>query len=139
MTILQNSPDMTKQRPRVAIVDDDAAVRKSLSLLLDAAAFETDTYASAADFLRSLPNGLPHCLIVDLQMPDMTGLELQQHLVDAGIDIPTIAITAHSEFAAEERCRSAGARAFLIKPIQDETLIAAINSIVPGIATGANT
>jgi FixJ family two-component response regulator len=123
---------MPEQRPRVAIVDDDAAVRKSLSLLLDAASFETDTYGSAADFLRSLPQGLPQCLVVDLQMPDMTGLELQQHLARAGIDIPTVAITAHNEFGAEARCRSAGARAFLLKPIHDEALIAAINSAVAG-------
>jgi FixJ family two-component response regulator len=130
---------MSNPRPRIAIVDDDAAVRNSLSLLLDSAEFETDTYASAADFLRSLAESLPQCLIVDLQMPDMNGIELQRHLIAAGIDIPTVAITAHNEFGAEERCRSAGARAFLLKPIQDETLIAAINSVVTGVATGPNT
>jgi FixJ family two-component response regulator len=104
-------------------------------LLLDAASFEADTYESAADFLRSLDSGIPQCLIVDLHMPDMTGIELQRHLVCTGINIPTIAITAHNEFGAEARCRSAGARAFLLKPIQDNTLIAAINSAVGDEAT----
>jgi|SRR6516164_375178 FixJ family two-component response regulator len=121
---------MSKLHARIAIVDDDLAVRKSLSLLLDASSFETETYGSAADFLDSLSGGPPQCLIVDLQMPDMTGIELQDHLVHAGIDIPTIAITAHNEFGAEERCRAAGAKAYLIKPIDDDTLVAAINSAI---------
>jgi len=128
---------MSKQRARGAIVDDDPSVRKALSLLLSASSFETDTYGSAAEFLQSLRNGKPECLIVDLQMPDMTGLELQHHLVRGGINIPTIAITAHNEFGAMERCRSAGAKAFLLKPIQEETLIAAINSAM-GVGDGGS-
>jgi len=121
---------MSKHRARVAIVDDDAAVRKALSLLLSASSFETDTYGSAAEFLQSLPHGIPQCLIVDLQMPGMTGLELQDHLVRGGFHIPAIAITAHNEFGAEERCRSAGVRTFLLKPIEEVTLIAAIEAAV---------
>jgi len=128
---------MSKQRARVAIVDDDPSVRKALSLLLNASSFEADTYGSAAEFLQSLRDGKPECLIVDLQMPDMTGLELQHHLVRDGINIPTIAITAHNEFGAMERCRSAGAKAFLLKPIQEVTLIAAINSAM-GVADGGS-
>jgi len=122
---------MSKQLPRIAIVDDDASVRKALSLLLNASSFETDAYKSAADFLRSLSgDALPNCLIVDLQMPDMSGLELQHHLVRGGINIPTIAITAHNEFGARERCQSAGAKAFLLKPISEEILIAAIKAAI---------
>ena len=121
---------MSKLQVRIAIVDDDVAVRNSLSLLLDASSFQTETYGSAADFRDSLLGDPPQCLIVDLQMPDMTGIELQQHLVRAGIDIPTIAITAHNEFGAEERCRAAGAKAYLIKPFDDDTLVAAINSAI---------
>ncbi len=69
----------------------------------------------------------PTCLIVDLQMPDMTGLELQLHLTRHGIQIPTIIITAHNEAGARERCESAGASAFLSKPLQDTALLAAID------------
>ena len=108
---------MCNPQARVAIVDDDASVRKALSLLLDAFSFEADTYGSAAEFLQSLPAVIPECLIVDLQMPEMTGLELQRHLVRDGFNIPTIVITAHDEFGAQERCQSAGAKAYLLKPI----------------------
>ena len=80
---------------------------------------------------NSLPNGAPECLIVDLQMPDMTGLELQRHLNNKGISIPTIVITAHSDANTRERCKSAGASDYLLKPVQCDTLIAAI-----GKATG---
>ena len=117
---------MLEQHTRVAIVDDDASVRKALSLLLRASSFEAKAYASVAEFLRSLENGSPECLIVDLQMPEMTGLELQEHLIRHGIRIPTIAITAHNEHGAKQRCESAGASAFLLKPIRKETLIEAI-------------
>jgi FixJ family two-component response regulator len=119
---------MSSQQARVAIVDDDASVRKALSLLLNASSFEVDTYGSAVEFLQSLRTGIPQCLIVDLQMPEMTGLELQYQLVRGGFNIPTIVITAHNEFGAQERCQSAGAKAYLLKPIQEDTLIAAIKA-----------
>ena len=95
----------------IAIVDDDAAVRKALARLLRVSSFDTVTYESAAEFLKSLEAGRPDCLIADLQMPGLTGLELQQHLTRAGINIPTIIITAHDEFGTRERCLAAGARA----------------------------
>jgi FixJ family two-component response regulator len=119
---------MSSQQARVAIVDDDASVRKALSLLLNASSFEVDTYGSAVEFLQSLRTGIPECLIVDLQMAEMTGLELQHQLVRGGLNIPTIVITAHDEFGAQERCQSAGAKAYLLKPIQEDTLIAAIKA-----------
>jgi FixJ family two-component response regulator len=121
---------MSEHLARVAIVDDDTSVRNALALLLGAYSFETATYGSAADFLQSLVGGIPACLILDLQMPEMTGLELQHYLVHKGIQIPTIAITAHDALGAREHCKAAGARAFLLKPIQEETLIAAVNSAI---------
>src|SRR5262245_20510122 len=116
---------------RIAIVDDDAAVLKALSRLLGACSFVPETYQSAREFLASLPERKPACLIVDLQMTDMTGLELQRHLTSNGIHIPTIVITAQNDPGAQERCQSAGASAYLLKPLQRATLIAAI-----GEATG---
>jgi len=110
----------------IAIVDDDPSVLKALARLLRTRALYARTFGSAQEFLDALPDGLPDCLIVDLQMPGMTGLELQQHLVKAGIKIPTIVITAHGDVAARERCESAGAIAFLLKPLQDTSLFAAI-------------
>jgi FixJ family two-component response regulator len=119
---------MVQYRPHVAVVDDDAAVRRALVRLLRTSSFDPVGYGSAAEFLDALGARLPDCLVVDLQMPGMTGLELQQHLAKVGIKIPTIVITAHDGIGTRERCRSAGASAYLLKPFQDATLIAAINS-----------
>ena len=118
---------MSQSARRIAIVDDDASVLKALSRLLGTRSFVPETYGSARAFLDSLPNGAPECLIVDLQMPDMTGLELQRHLNNKGISIPTIVITAHSDTNIRERCKSAGASDYLLKPLQCDTLIAAID------------
>jgi FixJ family two-component response regulator len=115
----------------IAIVDDDPSVLKALARLLSARAIDARTYTSAREFLSVLPDGLPECLIVDLQMPEMTGLELQRNLTRGGVPIPTIVITAHNEASAREHCESAGAIAFLPKPLQDTALLAAI-----GAATG---
>ncbi|MBR0819885.1 response regulator transcription factor [Bradyrhizobium liaoningense] len=122
------------QAPRwVAIVDDDPSVLKALSRLLRTRAIDTQTYESAAEFLDSLPertkDAWPECLILDLQMPGMNGLELQRHLNRSGIQIPTIVITAHSEDDMRELCITAGADAYLLKPLEDLALIAAINDI----------
>jgi FixJ family two-component response regulator len=118
---------MAQPSPWIAIVDDDPSVLKGLARLLRARAFDVRTYTSAREFLGALHEDLPECLIVDLQMPDMTGLELQRHLTRSGLRIPTIVITAHNEAAARERCESAGAVAFLSKPLQDAALLAAID------------
>jgi FixJ family two-component response regulator len=117
---------MAQASPWIAIVDDDPSVLRALARLLRARGIEARMYTSAREFLTALPDGLPECLIVDLQMPDMTGLELQRHLTRTGIVIPTIVITAHNEAGARERCESAGAAAFLSKPLQDTSLLAAI-------------
>jgi len=114
----------------VAIVDDDAAVRKALARLLGACAVRAHCFASAREFLDSLASGLPDCLIVDLQMPEMTGIELQGELTLLGARIPTIVITAHNESGLRERCLAAGATAYLIKPLDGTELLASIDSAV---------
>ena len=123
---------MTQASPWIAIVDDDPSVLKALARLLDTRGLETRTYVSAQDFLATLSDGLPECLIVDLQMPVMTGLELQRHLNRSGIQIPTIVITAHDEVDMRELCKSVGAASYLLKPLQDTSLLAAINSVRRG-------
>jgi|SRR5579871_2644941 len=114
----------------VAIVDDDMAVRKGLARLLGACAIRARSYASAREFLESLPTEMPECLIVDLQMPEMTGLELQGELSRLGARIPTIVITAHNERGLRERCLQAGATAYLVKPLDSTVLLASIDSAV---------
>jgi FixJ family two-component response regulator len=114
----------------VAIVDDDTAVRKALSRLLAASAIRAQCFGSAREFLDSLASGAPVCLVVDLQMPEMTGLELQGELCRLGARIPTIVITAHNESGLRERCLAAGAATYLVKPLDASELIASINSAV---------
>lgn len=119
---------MAEAFPRIAVVDDDPAVLKALSRLLRSRSFSPGTYESGRDFLAALQTDVPDCLIVDLQMPDMNGLELQQHLVSNGIIIPTILITAHSE--AVLHSDDGGFLARLRKPLQEETLFEAIDKAI---------
>jgi FixJ family two-component response regulator len=114
----------------VAIVDDDSAVRKALARLLCASAIEARTFSSGREFLDSLPSGTPDCLIVDLQMPEMTGLELQLELARTGARLPTIVITAHNDAGLRERCLAAGAAAYLLKPLDEGILITTIGATV---------
>jgi FixJ family two-component response regulator len=118
---------MAEASPSIAIVDDDPAVLKALSRLLRSHAFRARTYGSGREFLAALPAGVPDCLIVDLQMPEMNGLELQQHLVDSGVRIPTILITAHADVALPDQ---AGLVASLRKPLQEKALLDAIDKAV---------
>jgi len=123
-----NICSMAKISRSIAIVDDDPSVLKALARLLGTRSFATKTYLSAPQFLASLPEGLPDCLIADLQMPEMTGLELQLDLARRGVQIPIIIITAHDEAGMRARCKSAGAIAYLAKPVSDTSLFAAIDS-----------
>lgn len=117
---------MSRISPSIAIVDDDAPVLKALRRLLRGRGFEATTYGSASEFLTALHHQRPDCLILDLQMPGMNGLELLQHLKSLGIKVPTIVITAHGGENAAERCIAAGAVAFLAKPLQNAPLFDAI-------------
>jgi len=114
--------------PWIAVVDDDPSVLKALRRLLRTRALHPKTFASAREFLAALADGVPECLIVDLQMPEMSGLELHQHLTKNGFEIPTIIITAHDDGDVRRRCESAGTAAYLLKPLQDTTFFAAIEN-----------
>jgi FixJ family two-component response regulator len=120
---------MAEASTSIAVVDDDPAVLKALSRLLRSHAFRARTYGSGQEFLAALPASLPDCLIVDFQMPEMNGLELQQHLVSNGIEIPTILITAHGDVALREH---SGLVASLRKPLQQQALFEAIDRAIGG-------
>lgn len=119
---------MTKTSRIVAVVDDDTSLLRALERLLSTQQWTTKTFQSASEFLASLPNGLPDCLIADLHMPGMSGLELQQTLTSRGIKIPTIIITSNTDPAARQRCISAGAAAYLQKPLRRAELFAVIDA-----------
>jgi FixJ family two-component response regulator len=115
---------------RIAVVEDDASVRTALRRLLETSSHELQIFESASDFIKNLPRGIPECLITDLQMPNMTGLELQHHLNRSGVKIPTIVITAFDEPGTREKCIVAGAVAYLLKPIRKAVLMDAISEAI---------
>jgi FixJ family two-component response regulator len=110
----------------VAIVDDDPSVLKAVARLLRTRGFHAKTFLSAQELLAVLPYNFPECLIVDLQMPEMSGLELQQCLTLKGINVPTIIVTAYDDDQMRQRCEAAGILAYLLKPLEDAALFAAI-------------
>src|SRR5262245_34403339 len=102
-------------RHRIAVVDDDHSVRKALCRLLRSVDFEADAYGSGREFLDAFRDKTPDCLVLDLRMPEMSGLELQRHLIDSGVRLPTVIITGHDEPGVREECIAAGASRYLRK------------------------
>ena len=126
---MQQIAAMPSKPLHIAIVDDDASVLTALSRLLSTCSYQTATYQSAREFLDSLRHNMPQCLVVDMQMPEVTGLDLLHHLTRHGIRIPTIVITGHDEAGNRARCEAVGTRAYLLKPLQGDVLLAAIDAI----------
>jgi two-component system response regulator FixJ len=114
----------------VHIVDDDAAVRDSLRLLLYSVGIETATYASAADFLERCDCDRPGCLIVDVRMPGMSGLDLQKELARRRIPLPVIIITAHGDTPMAVGALKSGACDFIEKPYDDQHLIDSVRQAI---------
>jgi len=129
---------MTQAKYVVAVVDDDTSVRKALSRLLSAAGFVAESHSDGAQFLESLSRAVPHCAIVDLHMPKMSGLELQARIAASGLHVPLIIITAHDESTLRTRALTAGATGYLAKPFPDEVLLDAIASAIAGPERRAN-
>lgn len=118
---------LTEPSPRmIYIVDDDDAVRDSLRALLESLGFEVRDFHSARDFLAERKVDSSGCLLLDLHMPVMSGLDLLEHMRDNGPQLPTIVITGRSDAFLKERALRSGARDFIDKPVSDDTLIAAI-------------
>ncbi|HEX6927983.1 MAG TPA: response regulator [Gammaproteobacteria bacterium] len=112
----------------VFIVDDDAPVRDSLALLLNLKQLHTKTFASAEEFLAAYEHESPGCLLLDVRMPGMSGLELQSELARRGITLPVIVITAHGDVATTRTALKSGAFDFLEKPVDDELLFDVIGN-----------
>lgn len=112
----------------VYIVDDDAAVRDSLSLLLSLRGYRTATFASAEDFLDALRPEWKGCLIADIRMPGMDGLELQRELQRRGVRLPVVIVTAHGDVASARAAFKSDAVDFLEKPFDEEAPIAAVEA-----------
>ncbi len=117
---------MSDRGPVVYVVDDDNAVRHSLEWLLGDDDFKVLSFSSADAFLEALDPTQPGCLVVDVRMPGMSGLELQKKIKARDINLPVIIITGHSDRNMAQRARSAGAMDFLEKPLDDMALIALV-------------
>ena len=116
----------------MAAVDDDFRIRESIESLVESAGYTPLVFASAEDFWHSGPLYDTACLIVDVRMPRMSGLELQRQLATAQSAIPIIFITAHGNAETRARALSAGAVAFLDKPFSDEVLLRAVEAALHG-------
>jgi FixJ family two-component response regulator len=114
--------------PSVAIVDDEEGIRKALGRLLRAAGLEAYGYANGQEFLTAAAERRPDCVVLDLHMPGMSGLQVLRKLKTAGLLLPVVVITAHDEPETRQKCLSTGARAYLRKPLEDRLLLNAISA-----------
>ncbi len=124
-----SSPAATAE-PVVFVVDDDHAVRESLSWLIGSVHLRIAAFASAAEFLAAYPPGQPGCLITDVRMPGLSGLDLQAELKRRGIEIPVIVVTGHGDVPMAVRAMKAGALDFVEKPFNDQVLIDLVQKAV---------
>ena len=117
---------MTEAEAIVFVVDDDAPMRRSLQNLIGSVGLRVQTFASAQEFLRNKLTDVPGCLVLDVRLPGLSGLDLQKRMADAGIQIPIIFITGHGDIPMTVRAMKAGAVEFLTKPFRDQDLLDAI-------------
>jgi two-component system response regulator FixJ len=114
----------------VHVIDDDEAVRQSLKFLLESASIGVETHASATEFLRLLPEMEPACVITDVRMPNISGIDLLRRLRELKRGIPVIVITGHGDVALAVEAMKIGAADFLEKPFDDEALLASVRSAI---------
>jgi len=117
---------MSQAESTVFIVDDDAQVRESLKDLIRSVGLRVELFASAQEFLRAQHPDAPTCLVLDVRMPGLSGLDLQKQASEAGLEIPIIFITGHGDIPMTVRAMKAGAIEFLSKPFRDQDLLDAI-------------
>ena len=117
----------TEALPTVFIVDDDRGLRQAIHDLVESVGLRAESFASGEDFLRAKRLNRPSCLVLDVRLPQMSGLDFQQRLTETGIQIPIIFITAHGDIPMSVRALKSGALEFLTKPFRDQDLLDAIH------------
>ena len=120
----------SQQEPIVFVVDDDVSVRESLDLLIKFAGWQPETFASAGEFLARPRTAVPNCLVLDISLPDLNGLELQKLIASERTDMPIIFITGHGDVPMTVQAMKGGAVEFLTKPFDDEVLLNAIRHAI---------
>ena len=121
---------MNPTTPVVFVIDDDRSVRDALSSLIRSVGLGVETFGSAQEFLKSKLPDAPCCLVLDVRLPRLSGLDLQKRMVEAGMDIPIIFITGHGDIPMSVRAMKAGAVEFLTKPFRDQDLLDAIEAAI---------
>ena len=114
-------------RALIAVVDDESSVRSSLARLLRSAKYEASTYPSGEEFLESLDEGLPDCLILDLRMPGLDGFDVMDHLASVGRPVPVVILTSFPSPDIQRRALREGAAVFLEKPVGRSALLDALD------------
>ena len=131
---------MSNAKPLIAIVDDDESVCRALKRLVRSLGMDGETFASGQQFLdliEATPSFHPDCVVLDVQMRGLNGLEVQDHLLTKGNPLPVIFITAHDDAVPRERALAAGAVAFVRKPFNDELFIKTLNIVLKTETRGA--
>jgi len=125
---------MVRDVPLLAVVDDDADVRVALTRLVSSAGFAVETFASGAEFLRSIEHHEPDCVVLDLHMPDMSGFDVQVAVSSGHAAVPVIVITGHDTPESRARAIQLGAKVYLRKPVNDEALLDAIGTAIGAVS-----
>jgi FixJ family two-component response regulator len=123
-------PFQTNDRAIVHVVDDDALMRDSLRELFDSVGLDSQSYAAARDFLGTSFTDKPGCVVIDIRLPDMNGLEFQAQLIRMGVQLPVVMITGHGDISMSVRAMKRGAVDFLTKPFHDQDLLDAVMAAI---------
>src|ERR1700751_4006047 len=121
---------MSEAEPTVFVIDDDAPMRVALMNLIRSVGLRAELFASAQEFLRSKLPDVPSCLVLDVRLPGLSGLDLQRRTTEAGVEIPIIFITGHGDIPMKVRAMKEGAVEFLAKPFRDQDLLDAIQHAI---------
>lgn len=121
---------MPEPKPIVFVVDDDLSVREGLGSLMRSAGLRVETFPSAQEFLARLRAEVPSCLVLDVRLPGLSGLDLQKRMAEVNIEIPIVFITGHGDVPTSVRAMKAGAVEFLTKPFADRDLLDAIQQAI---------
>src|SRR5262245_52986385 len=123
---LSRTPRASVDTPVVFVLHDDDSVRESLELLIESAGWQAETFASAEEFMGHRRPAGPRCLVLDVDLPDVSGLDVQRRLAAEGGYMPVIFVTGHGDVAISVKAMKAGALEFLTEPFEDDVLLAAI-------------
>ncbi len=137
--LAKETQSMQQTGATIFVVDDDAAVRRSLTRLLRSAGWNAEAFASADDLLERTPMTGPGCVLLDVQMPGMNGLELQERMSEAGIFLPVVFLTGKGDIPMSVHAMKHGAVDFLVKPVEEEVLFQALDQAIRRQAAEAAT